>query len=222
VALGRTLRLVLRWSRQGFIQPPMTKQRFLVLGVCAITFLTLGGCGSGRDLAYAKVQIAELERQVADLEGQLAEKNAEIERLRAGGPAPAAAPRGENTDGEFDRNKDHVFPIASDVLFKPGSAVLTSNAKGALDRVISKIKSNYANDDIRVEGHTDADPISRSKDKWEDNWDLAGGRARAVLHYLIDHGINAKQMGFAGYGDVKPKGNDKATNRRVEIVAITK
>jgi chemotaxis protein MotB len=201
----------------------MTKQRFLVLGVCALTFLTLGGCGSSRDLAYAKVQIAELERQVADLEGQLAEKNAEIERLRAGqGGAVAPAPREPGDGSEFDRSKDHVFSIASDVLFKPGSAVLTSSAKATLDRVISKIKSGYANDDIRVEGHTDADPISRSKDKWEDNWDLSGGRARAVLHYLIDHGINAKQMGFSGYGDVKPKGNDKASNRRVEIVAITK
>ncbi len=207
----------------------MTKHRYLVLGMCAIVSLAMGGCGKNRDLAYAKVHISELERQVADLEGQLAEKNAELDRLRAGGgggggTAPIAAePRSTNENfSEFDRTKEHVFQVASDVLFSPGKAVLTSKAKSTLDEVIRRIKADYPNHDIRVEGHTDADPISRSKDLWEDNWDLAGGRARAVLHYLHDHGVAESKLGFAGYADQRPRGSDKPRNRRVEIVAIPK
>ncbi|HYE04442.1 MAG TPA: OmpA family protein [Planctomycetota bacterium] len=205
----------------------MTKHRYLVLGMCAIVSLGMGGCGKNRDLAYAKVHISELERQIADLEGQLAEKNAELERLRAGGvpaqPVAAAEPGERNSDiSEFDRTKEHVFQVESDVLFSPGKAVLTSKAKSTLDDVIRRIKAEYPNHDIRVEGHTDADPISRSKDLWEDNWDLAGGRARAVLHYLHDHGIPESKLGFAGYADQRPRGSDKPRNRRVEIVAIPK
>ncbi len=203
----------------------MTKHRYLVLGMCAIASLVLGGCGNSRDLAYAKVHISELERQIADLEGQLAEKNAELDRLRAQGPgtAPVAAEPGQPGDfTEFDRTKEHVFQVASDVLFSPGKAVLTSKAKSTLDDVVRRIKAEYPNHDIRVEGHTDADPISRSKNEWEDNWDLSGGRARAVLHYLHDHGITDTKLGFAGYADQRPRGGDKPQNRRVEIVAIPK
>ncbi|MBA3845170.1 MAG: OmpA family protein [Planctomycetes bacterium] len=205
----------------------MTKHRFLVLGMCAIASLAMGGCGKNRDLAYAKVHISELERQVADLEGQLAEKNAELERLRAGG-VPQHQPsdvQRESIAGvdESYRDKEKVLSIASDVLFAPGKAVLTSKAKDTLDQVIRKLKAEYPGHDVRVEGHTDADPISRSKDLWEDNWDLAGGRARAVLHYLHDHGIAESSLGFAGYADQRPRDpGNKPRNRRVEIVAIPK
>ena len=80
---------------------------------------------------------------------------------------------------------------------------------------------------MRVEGHTDDQKISRSKDKWDDNWDLSGGRSQKVLHYLLDHGIAASNLGFAGYADQRPLGPNsseaaRAKNRRVDIVVIPK
>lgn len=187
------------------------------LSVCALASLTLTGCGSGRQLAYAKVQIAELERRNAELEAQLA---------GMGSQAPiAAAPTAPMSEGDWsigNRDKDIVVTISDDILFRPGSAVLTDKAKSTLDQLANEIKSKYPGNDVRVEGHTDDDPIRKSKDKWEDNWDLSGGRARAVLHYLESRGISGKSLGFAGYADQRPRSpGDKARNRRVEVVIIT-
>ena len=93
--------------------------------------------------------------------------------------------------------------------------------------MVALIKQKYPGHYVRVEGHTDDQKISRSKDKWEDNWDLAGGRARVVLHYLLERGVAASDLGFAGYADQRPisPGSAEASrrqNRRVEIVVIPK
>lgn len=205
--------------------PPM-KKTLLLVGIIA---LALGGCGSkSRELAYKKVQIQELERYVADLEAQLAAKDAELAQLRMGGgaPAPIAGPA-QPTDGVWSsRDRDQVATLSSDILFKPGSSVLSDQAKKALDDVVSVIQREYPNAKVRVEGHTDSQPIRRSKAENKDNWDLSGNRAQAVLHYLISKGLTEDKLGFAGYGMVRPvsdnsSASSQARNRRVEIVVIT-
>jgi len=184
--------------------------------------LVLAGCGNSRELVYKNVQIKELERQNAELEAQLA----------ARGATPFVMPGAEPTTGRIGdidfstRDRDIVMTISNEVLFKPGSAVLSDKAKKVLDEAISQIKSKFPNAAVRVEGHTDDQVIKRSKDENKDNWDLSGNRGQAVLHYLLDHGIAAKQLGFAGYGMERPVASNatnegKAKNRRVEIVVIT-
>jgi len=202
-------------------------------GGAALLVLSLGGCGkTSRQLGYAKLQIAEQERQIAEQEALLAAQAAELDELRRRGvqPGPVGAPtpitRSDGEIGEGWRGKDHVLTISNELLFKPGSAVLSDTAKRVLDKAIAMMNAQHKGDQVRVEGHTDNQPIKRSKDKWEDNWDLSGGRALAVLRYLQDHGIAAKQLGFAGYGMEKPVGPNgspaaMAKNRRVEIVVIT-
>jgi len=205
--------------------PPMKKTLILV-GILA---LALGGCGSkSRELAYKKVQIQELERYVADLEAQLAAKDAELAQLRMGGGhvAPVAGPT-QPTDGVWSsRDRDQVATLSSDILFKPGSSILSDQSKKALDDVVNVIKRDYPNARVRVEGHTDSQPIRRSKAENKDNWDLSGNRAQAVLHYLISKGLTEDKLGFAGYGMVRPvadnsSASSQARNRRVEIVVIT-
>jgi chemotaxis protein MotB len=202
--------------------PTLMTNALRTLGAIALVSLTLGGCGKARELAHAKVEITELERQVAELEAALAACEAG-KGSSAAAPAPAPTPSGMGSDVDvFGRDKDIVMSISDDILFRPGSAVLTDKAKTTLNRVVGELKAKYGSNEIRVEGHTDSDPITKSKDKWEDNWDLSGGRARSVLHYLVDHGINAKGLGFAGYADQRPRTpGDKPRNRRVEIVIIT-
>ncbi len=203
--------------------------RYLVVGCLALASLTASGCGSSkRQLAYAKVQISELERENQRLEAELAACLADR------GHGPAAAPVGEPAPGPASngdvnwnsRDREQVATISNEILFKPGSAVLGDKAKKVLDGVISTIKSNYPDAGVRVEGHTDDQPVRRSKDEHKDNWDLSGNRAQAVLHYLIDHGLPASKLGFAGYGMERPVASNataegKTKNRRVEIVVIT-
>jgi chemotaxis protein MotB len=211
----------------------MNTSRAVVACLVAVASLTLGGCGCDRDLAYKDVQIQELERINKELEEQLAAKaSADVTRVITTAPANQ---RSEDTDQQAvgdkvkrsDRDREVIFSIESSILFKPGSAVLAAEAKESIARVVALIKQKYPNHYVRVEGHTDDQKISRSKDKWADNWDLAGGRAQVVLHYLLERGVNAKDLGFAGYAEQRPvtPGSSEAarkTNRRVEIVVIPK
>ncbi|MBA3684240.1 MAG: OmpA family protein [Planctomycetes bacterium] len=203
--------------------------RYVLVGGLALASLTATGCGSSkRQLAYAKVQISELERENQRLDAELAACRADqghgapVAPVNPGDGSPA------NTgDVQWDgRAAEQVATISNEILFKPGSAVLGDKAKKVLNDVISTIKSKYPDASVRVEGHTDDQDIKRSKDEHKDNWDLSGNRSQAVLHYLIDHGIAPAKAGFAGYGKERPvasnASNDgKAKNRRVEIVVIT-
>lgn len=211
----------------------MNTSRAIVASLVAVASLTLGGCGCDRELAYKDVQIQELERINRELEDQLARKASEkVTTVINNAPAGQSS---RDTDQEAvggnvkvgGRPQEIIFSIESSILFKPGQAVLSAEAKESIARVIALIKQKYPNHYVRVEGHTDDQKISRSKDKWEDNWDLAGGRARVVLKYLLDRGIAAHDLGFAGYAEQRPvaQGTNEAArkqNRRVEIVVIPK
>ena len=77
---------------------------------------------------------------------------------------------------------------------------------------------------IWVGGHTDSDPIVKSK--FASNRDLSLARAMAVLRYLVDDaGIKDGQCAVVGFGEYRPlTANDssasKARNRRVEITVV--
>jgi chemotaxis protein MotB len=211
----------------------MNTSRAVVACLVAVASLTLGGCGCDRDLAYKDVQIQELERINKELEEQLARKGTDhVNKTFIN--APVGQPKADTEQAAVgegvtrkERDREIIFSIESSILFKPGQAVLSAEAKESIARVIALIKQKYPNHYVRVEGHTDDQKITRSKDKWEDNWDLAGGRARVVLKYLLDRGLNAQDLGFAGYAEQRPvtPGSNEAArkqNRRVEIVVIPK
>ena len=75
-----------------------------------------------------------------------------------------------------------------------------------------------------VEGHTDHDPIKRSKKRFRSNRHLSAERADAVIRFLTKQcGVPESHVVLVGYGPYDPmaKGSGKpmkARNRRVEIV----
>jgi chemotaxis protein MotB len=188
----------------------------------------LSGCG--RDVAYRDVEIGELRRVNAELEAKLAAKDtAHVRSILQNSDGESATTTAQRAVGDdaivSDRARELVISVESGVLFRPGSAELSTNAKSTLNRVAALVKEQYPNHYVRVEGHTDNAKISQSKAKWTDNWDLAGGRAQVVLHYLMKAGIDAGDLGFAGYADQRPvtansSESGKQKNRRVEIVVI--
>jgi chemotaxis protein MotB len=107
-----------------------------------------------------------------------------------------------------------------DALFDSGKATLKETAKANLDKVAAALKKQYAGKQVRVEGHTDSDPIVHSK--WKSNMELSKARADAVRDYLVKKGVDAAIVSTQGYGESKPKGADKAKNRRVEIVVVSR
>ena len=72
-----------------------------------------------------------------------------------------------------------------------------------------------------MQGYTDTDPITRTKEMWKDNLDLSAARARTVAQYLASQGIATHEIGLQAFGDTMPK-NSKDRSRRVEIVVQTR
>ncbi|WP_432797020.1 OmpA/MotB family protein [Poriferisphaera sp. WC338] len=105
--------------------------------------------------------------------------------------------------------------VPGDVLFGPGSVALKDTSKKTLSEVAAAIRSNYGANMIRIAGHTDRDPIRKSK--FKDNLELSSERAMAVQRYLKTQGISDAKMYSAGYGQNQPR-STKSQSRRVEIV----
>ena len=107
------------------------------------------------------------------------------------------------------------------VLFDSGQANLKSSAQSTLDKIASAIQKQYPGHRVYVDGHTDSDPISASKGKWEDNLDLSAARAMSVTRYLSHHGLSSKQVVPRAYGENNAKAT-KEESRRVESVVLVK
>lgn len=164
--------------------------------------------------------------QVSALQGQVAERDAKIKELesslKTAGPGKPADPTLAGIETTYDPKAGTVtVNVPGDVLFDSGKAMLRPGALGTLDKIAHAIKKDYPGKRIQIDGYTDSDPISKTKDQWDDNWDLSYARAKAVMQYLTTHGVEAKQVAVAANGSNKAKAT-KPASRRVEIVVYAK
>ena len=118
------------------------------------------------------------------------------------------------------------FVFQSEVLFAKGSADLGDAGKAQLARLAQTLRqiSGQIPADIdwvlRVDGHTDKDPISTPR--FPSNWELSSARALSVVRFLMDQGLPPNRLAAAGFGEFQPidQGNDeiaKRRNRRIEL-----
>lgn len=158
--------------------------------------------------------------QLASMQQQLAERDAKINELQSQLRQPTAGATSSDLQGtqvSYDEPSGKMtVAVPGDVLFAPGDASIRDTAKATLDKVALSMKKDYSGKKIRIEGHTDADPIHYSK--WKDNHELSQARAQSVKAYLVKKGVDTNLITVAGMGADKPKGKDKAANRRVDIV----
>jgi chemotaxis protein MotB len=116
------------------------------------------------------------------------------------------------------------FTILNEVLFESGKAELKQSSKATLDSVMDIIQREYASRDITIEGHTDSDPIQKSK--WKDNWELSYNRSIAVLYYLMNEKqIVPERLKAVACGESQPivandTNENKRLNRRAVIVVM--
>jgi chemotaxis protein MotB len=116
------------------------------------------------------------------------------------------------------------FTILNEVLFESGKAELKQSSKATLDSVMDIIQREYADRDITIEGHTDSDPIQKSK--WKDNWELSYNRSIAVLYYLMNEKqIVPERLKAVACGESQPivandTNENKRLNRRAVIVVM--
>ena len=117
-----------------------------------------------------------------------------------------------------------VISLVNSVFFDSGSAQLKESAKQTLKKVALTLKKDFEGHKIRIEGHTDSDPINTAV--YPSNWELSGARASAIVRHLIrDFKMDKKTFSAVGYADSIPIASNKTTdgkqqNRRVEIVIL--
>jgi chemotaxis protein MotB len=75
---------------------------------------------------------------------------------------------------------------------------------------------------IRVDGHTDREPLSGAGE-YKDNWELSQARALSVVRYMTDAlGFPGGRLAAAGFGEFHPIADGDtpaayAQNRRIEL-----
>jgi chemotaxis protein MotB len=118
------------------------------------------------------------------------------------------------------------FVFQSEVLFPKGAADLNAAGQQEMEKLAAALKEleKEIPGDIawvlRVDGHTDSDPIQSAA--FKSNWELSAGRSIAVVNYLIGKGISPQHLVAAGFGEYQPldpgQGEDaKSRNRRIEL-----
>ena len=178
-------------------------------------------------------RLAETRSGLSDAERLAQEAKDALAKEKTKAPLESAAKGSSELDGlrkdlpetEVRYSRGHIsIGIDNAVTFDPGSEKIRSGGEKVLQRVASALKSRFSGRRIYIEGHTDTDPIHKTKNKYEDNVDLSLERAKAVRAFLIRQGgIPERAVAVVGYGEHDPReggrgDTSKAKNRRVEIV----
>lgn len=183
--------------------------------------------------ATAVSQLEEARARVANLER-------ENESLRGGSGGVAAAPAATDNSGAVSESVERLkakgmdarrtadgniaITLPSDINFSAGSKDLTAAGKKAVDQLAGELDGQFAGYSVRIEGHTDGDPIKKAP--FKDNWELGSERALSVLRSLVnDHRIAAERLIAASRGETVPVDDNKsdkgkARNRRVEVIVL--
>jgi chemotaxis protein MotB len=107
-------------------------------------------------------------------------------------------------------------------FFNSGQAVLMPGASGKIRRIATVLTQHGL--DLRVEGHSDDQPIHTAQ--FRSNWELSTARAMAVLMLLVDEsGMDPTKISVAGYGQYRPIADNstpegRQMNRRVDLVVV--
>jgi OOP family OmpA-OmpF porin len=129
----------------------------------------------------------------------------------------------EDEDGCPDRGRvvvtDTSIEILDVIYFEYNKDIIKPASYPILDAVAATMQGNPSIQLIEIQGHTD----ERGDDAY--NLDLSDRRAKSVLKYLADKGVDAKRLTSQGYGETQPldrRHNEAAwaKNRRVAFLII--
>jgi outer membrane protein OmpA-like peptidoglycan-associated protein len=156
-----------------------------------------------------------LEKLNKEKEKALAEKDSLLARQKAEADKKLEALRSK-TISVYKDARGTILSM-SDILFEFGKADLKQELKENLAEIAAILKSLLTESKVDIEGHTDNVGSAASNKK------LSEQRAKAVLDYLVDRGVDKKRLKAKGFGFEVPVADNKtkegqAKNRRVELV----
>ena len=206
------------------------RKAFLILSLVATSMATSCTTRYQDMLSNRDDQIRSLNGDLARLRGE----NDELQRRLTSAPRPSDAStprpapsslinelqRNIGSDAEVSYRRGRIsIGVNNRVTFSSGSTSLKKSSSQVLRNVASVLRSQFAGRRFYIEGHTDTDPISVTKDKFKSNRDLSMQRADSVAMSLIKLGVPEASIVTVGYGEYDPIApGQKASNRRVEIV----
>ena len=113
----------------------------------------------------------------------------------------------DTKESKIKITKENIV-ILDKVQFATNSSVIQSSSHAILNQVTDVLKKYLRIKKIQIEGHTDSRGAAKG------NLALSDVRAKAVMQYLVDHGIEAERMVALGFGETQPiSTNDTLTGR---------
>ena len=169
------------------------------------------------ELKVKQALLVEREKRVNELEEAIRKKDAKIQLLKA---RVANALRNFENQGltVVQKNGKIYVSLEAKLLFNSGSTKVEEEGKAALVE-LAKVLETERDLEIVVEGHTDTDKLTSSVSP-KNNWELSVLRATSVVELMLaNSSMVPAQIMAAGRGEFHPVDpNDKAKNRRIEII----
>lgn len=170
-------------------------------------------------LDQLSLELAAREKRVNELEDLIAKKDEAVNALKE---KVANALLGFKDKGLTveERNGKVYVSMEAKLLFPSGSTKIDQEGKKALVE-LAKVLQDQADLEVLVEGHTDTDALKSSAHP-KNNWELSVLRATAVVEIMLENSsMDKTKITAAGRGEFVPVDpNDKAKNRRIEIILI--
>jgi chemotaxis protein MotB len=178
-----------------------------------------------RQLDLASEELFDLHVRRQDLQQELVETNMQVEVLRDLEEEQKKRVQEMIDAGELSvtiKNGRIVIELPDKILFDTGQAQLNHAGREALTQVAG-ILTQFQDRRFQVEGHTDDRPIQSAR--YPSNWELSAARSLAVVHLLIETGMDPSNISAAGFGEFQPKADNttpegRQLNRRIEIVML--
>ncbi|MBI3135685.1 MAG: OmpA family protein [Bacteroidetes bacterium] len=108
-----------------------------------------------------------------------------------------------NKDADLKKVEVGQTIVLRNIFFDLDKYSLRPESVNELERLLKLLQENPTMK-IEISGHTDTRGSS------EHNQELSQNRAKAVVDYLIEHGIDKSRLTYAGYGEAKPLITDEA------------
>jgi chemotaxis protein MotB len=161
--------------------------------------------------------LAEREAKLAELQNELAAKDAAMRSLKDRLSSALIGFEGKGLTVE-QRNGRIYVSMDNKLLFPSGSYAVDAKGKELIGKLAKAIE-NEKDLNVLVEGHTDTDKV-QGGGALKDNWDLSVMRATSVVRLIQETSrMDPLRITAAGRGEYVPVDpNDKAKNRRIEII----
>lgn len=133
-------------------------------------------------------------------------------------PVPPPPPPPPPEPPRVEVQKDRIV-INEKIQFEIDKADILPVSHGLLNEVVAAIQSHPEIKKVGIHGHTDND----GDEKY--NQGLSDRRAKSVMEYLVQHGVDAARLTAKGFGESQPIADNatvqgREVNRRVEFLIM--